>query len=107
MQRTRLDSLVSNLSLGFQNFFANPWRSVSLILISILFGFFMGLAINSTAGQAAWWDVPGSGLILIFTETVSRWVYFQKKRSLWVNVINVFKIGVIYSFLLQAFMLGS
>lgn len=107
MQRTRLDTLANNLGLAWQNFFANPWRSIALILISLLFGFFMGLALNSTAGQAAWWDVPGSAMVLIISETLSRWLYAQKKRSLWMNCVNVFKIGFVYSLLLQAFMLGS
>lgn len=107
MQRTRLDTLVNNQFLRFQVFFSNPWRTISLILISILLGFFLGVAIVSTAGQAAFWDVPTSGILLISTETISRWSYSQKKRPLWMIVLNVLKIGLTYSLFLQAFIIGS
>ncbi len=107
MQRTRLDTLINTQVVRLQTFFNNPWRSVSLIFISILLGFFLGVAIVSTAGQAAFWDVPTSASLLITTEIISRWSYSRKKRPLWMIVINVLKIGLTYSLFLQAFIIGS
>lgn len=107
MQRTRLDTLVNNLSLQFQSFFGNPWRSAALILLSLLFGFFIGVAIISTSGQAAFWDVPASAFLLVTGEAISRWVYGRVKRPLWMTLINVFRIGIAYSICLQAFIVGS
>ncbi|TVQ42654.1 MAG: DUF565 domain-containing protein [Gloeocapsa sp. DLM2.Bin57] len=107
MQRTRLDTLVNTQVLRLQTFFSNPWRTISLIFISILLGFFLGIAIVSTAGQAAFWDVPASAVLLIGTETISRWSYSRKKRPLWMIIVNVLKIGLTYSLFLQAFIIGS
>jgi hypothetical protein len=107
MQRTRLNTLVDGTGTRIERFFDNPWRRFSLILIGLLFGFFAGAGISTTAGQAAEWDIVGAGLILFFTELVSRFVYAQNRRSLFVDILNFFKIGVIYSLFLEAFKLGS
>lgn len=107
MQRTRLDTLVNTQVLRLQAFFGNPWRAISLIFISVLLGFFLGIAIVSTAGQAAFWDVTSSGVLLITTDMISRWSYSRKKRPLWMIILNVLKIGLTYSLFLQAFIIGS
>jgi hypothetical protein len=115
MQRTRIDTLVTRTGTSIEKFFSNPWRRISLIVISLLFGFFAGAGISTTAGQAAQWDIVAAGLLVWFTELVSRLVYRrrdlsileEKKRSLFSETLNFFKIGVIYSLFLEAFKLGS
>lgn len=112
MQRTRLNTLLERTGTETTQFFRNPWRRISLILLGILFGFFIGAAVSTTAGQDAQWDVVGAALLLLFTELTSRFVYRQRvslenPRSLWVEVLNCFKLGVIYSLFLEAFKLGS
>lgn len=107
MQRTRLDTLVSEVGVRFGNFFGNPWRTISVVLISLFFGFFIGVAIITTSGQAAFWDVPASLALLVTGEALSRWIYGQQRRTLWMNIINIFRIGVSYSVCLQAFIVGS
>ncbi|BAU65949.1 hypothetical protein YCF20 [Stanieria sp. NIES-3757] len=116
MQRTRLNSLVDVAGARIELLFTNPWRRIALSVISILFGFFMGSAIATTAGQDASWDVVGAALILIFTELLSNFVYSRPSRNrtetnlrrpLLIDVVNLFKIGLIYSLFLEAFKLGS
>ena len=114
MQRTRLNTLVISAGEQLELLFINPWRRIALSLISILMGFFMGSAIVTTAGQDAVWDVPAAAILFGFIELTSRFVYryrhktIDKVRSpLWLNVLNLFKIGVTYSLFLEAFKLGS
>ena len=111
MQQTRLNSLFNSTGNRLTQFFGNPWRRISLILISLLFGLFIGEAVATTAGQTALWDVVASALIVFWVEWMSRIAYRrqnkQNKKSLWINVLNVFKIGVTYSLFLEAFKLGS
>ena len=116
MQRTRLNTLIEQTGARLDEFFGNPWRRVSLILISLFFGIFIGEAVSTTVGQEAEWDVIAAGLVVLFTEGVSRLVYGRNRRdqleradrnSLFVDVLNVFKIGVAYSLYLEAFKLGS
>jgi hypothetical protein len=42
MQRTRLNTLVERTGTELTQFFSNPWRRISLILLGLLFGFFIG-----------------------------------------------------------------
>ena len=117
MQRTRLNSLVDITGDRLDLLFSNPWRRISLNLISILTGFFMGSALVTTAGQDAVWDIPAAAVVFTFTELTSRFVYGRRsrqpagsppqRRSLYVDVLNLFKVGLIYSLFLEAFKLGS
>lgn len=117
MQRTRLNSLVDITGDRLELLFSNPWRRISLNLISILTGFFMGSALVTTAGQDAVWDIPAAAVVFTFTELTSRFVYGRRsrplagsppqRRSLYIDVLNLFKVGLIYSLFLEAFKLGS
>jgi hypothetical protein len=118
MQNTRLNNLVNVLLAKLGQWLTNPWRRLSLILISFLFGVFLGSAIPTSVGQAAEWDIVGAGILLLFTEAVSRFVYGSNqralqsqetapRRSLLVEVINYLKIGLTYSLFLEAFKIGS
>jgi len=116
MQRTRFNTIVRSTTDRLGELFANPWRRNALLLISLLFGIFMGSAVVTTAGQAARQDVPASAILLLFTEIVSIIVYSRWGRSLskdntqvslWLGVLNIFKIGLAYSLYLEAFKLGS
>ncbi len=110
MQNTRLNSLfdltVRNLALWF----LNPWRRISLLIISFLFGVFMGTVAATTAGQRAVLDVVVAAFLVFLTEVSSRIVYRRPprlKRKLWVESLNLFKVGFIYSLFIEAFKLGS
>lgn len=108
MQQTRLNTLLNTAGSRLTEFFGNPWRRISLILISLLFGMFMGQAIPTTTGQNALWDVEIAALILFAVETASRFAYQrQAQKSFWINVLNVFKMGLTYGLFLEAFKLGS
>ena len=107
MQRTRLNALVSTQSLRFQTFFDNPWRTVSLVILSLLLGSFIGIATISLADRSSYGDLLASIVLLIVLETTHRWFYGQKQRPLWIICLNFFKIGFTHSFLLQALIVGS
>lgn len=115
MQRTRLNTLVDTTGAKIEQFFSNPWRRISLIALGLLLGFFAGSAISTTAGQAAEWDIMGAAFVVFFTELISVIVYRRDrrlqsreyKRPLFLDILNFFKLGMIYSLFLEAFKLGS
>ena len=118
MQNTRLNNLVDVILRQLGQWFSNPWRRVSVVLISLLLGVFLGTAIPTTSGQTAEWDVIGAGVLVLFTEVVSRFVYGRNRRqavaaeaasrrSLFAEVLNSLKIGLTYSMFVEAFKLGS
>jgi hypothetical protein len=108
MQQTRLNSLLTQTGNRLTEFFNNPWRRISLILISLLLGMFIGQAIATTAGQTALWDVVVAGLLVFWVEWMSRIAYRRReKKSFWLDVANLFKVGITYSLFLEAFKIGS
>lgn len=109
MQNTRLNSLVAAVTGQLRALFLNPWRRLSLLVISLLFGFFLGTAVATTSGQSADWDVVGAGILVALTEVVAR-IYYRRNpsgRSLWLEALKALKIGLTYSLFLEAFKLGS
>lgn len=110
MQNTRLNGLVGSATEQIGQLFQNPWRRVSLLLISLLFGFYLGSAISTTAGQRAQLDIVAATILVVLTEVISRVVYSSSdrvRRSLPVELINTLKIGMTYSLFIDAFKLGS
>lgn len=110
MQNTRLNNLLDAIASQLGQWFFNPWRRFSVLVISLLFGFFLGNAVSTTSGQMAEWDIVVAGFLVLLTEIGNRIFYGrskQERRSLWVESLNILKIGLIYSLFLEAFKLGS
>lgn len=110
MQNTRLNKLFDAVARNTAQWFINPWRRLSLLIISWLFGFFVGSAISTTAGQEGKLDIVIAAVLVIITEVASRIFYsrsFTVKQALWVETLNYFKVGFVYSLYLEAFKLGS
>lgn len=110
MQNTRLSTIVNTTAAQLNQTFQNPWRRISLLLISWLLGFFLGSAISTTAGQQAELDIVAAAVIVLVIEVISWLAYGRSeryRRSLIADVLNSLKIGVMYSLFLEAFKLGS
>ena len=112
MQNTRLTQLINQGNQQLEAWLSNSWRQLSLLLISLLFGYFFGGTITAIAGQAARWDTTVALILLIFTELINRWVYRNPlnpdhKQLLTIAMTNNLKMGVMYSLFLEALKLGS
>jgi uncharacterized membrane protein (UPF0136 family) len=109
MQNTRINRFIDVLGEQFARWASNPWRRISLLVISLLFGNFLGTAISTIAGQAANWDIIVAGVLVLFTELVNRLVYSRRlvPGTLWLEMLNALKIGVTYNLFVEAFKLGS
>ncbi|BDA39653.1 DUF565 domain-containing protein [Candidatus Atelocyanobacterium thalassae] len=110
MQKTRLNTLYEIICNNLSQTFSNPWRNLFLNLTSILAGFFIGQAIATIAGQESYWEITVGIILLIFTEVSSKVVYSKKKtkkKILWLETFNFFKMGIIYSLYIEALKLGS
>jgi hypothetical protein len=119
MQRTRLSTLFDRASTQFNRWLFNPWRRISILVISLLLGNFFGVAIAAIAGQAAQQDVTIAIILVIFSELTSRLIYGRNWRRrdqpadepitvpLFYESLNGFKIGTMYALVLEAFKLGS
>jgi hypothetical protein len=110
MQDTRLNRLV-DLTVGQLNrWLRNPWRRLSVQIISLLLGFFLGTSISTIAGQRAELDVYVAAILVALAELTSRITYSRRLnigRSLPIDLLNTLKIGLTYSLFVEAFKLGS
>lgn len=110
MQRTRLSTLVDQAGQRFSQWAFNPWRRLSLAVICLLFGNFFATAISATAGQTAGIDIFISAILVIMVELVS-WLYhrsrFHNRRTVLPEMLNSFKLGLVYGLFVEAFKLGS
>lgn len=110
MQNTRLNNLFDAISRNLGQWFINPWRRMSLLIMSFLVGIFMGTVVATTAGQQESIDIVIAAIIAVITEIGSKIFYSlkpQQKQILWIESLNYFKVGFIYSMYIEAFKLGS
>ncbi|MGB3534535.1 MAG: DUF565 domain-containing protein [Microcoleaceae cyanobacterium] len=111
MQNTRLNRLFDIFLARLGQWLQNPWRRISVLVISLLFGTFLGIAISTIAGQEASWDISVAFILLLLTELVSVLAYRQRpsktQKSIWIECLNALKMGLSYSLFLLAFLLGS
>jgi len=116
MQDTRLTRLLNGTLGQFDQWLLNPWRRISLVVMSLLLGNFLAGAVATTAGATSEWDVLAAMVIVAVTEAISWFVYWRRRSQL-VNgrprpsivseMLNAMKIGLTYGLFLEAFKLGS
>ncbi len=110
MQNTRLNRLVNVVNAQLGRWLLNPWRRISLLIISLLFGFSLALAISTIAGQRASLDLTAALMVSILVECVN-WLAYNRpnrwRQSFWIESLNAIKMGLSYGLFLLAFMLGS
>jgi hypothetical protein len=104
MQNTRLSTIV-NVSVGrLARWSQNPWRRTSLILISLLFGFFLASVISTASGAKSEQDIVAAAVVLFIVELTNRYVYSAKRvnltdgslapRLLTTEILNSIKLGI-------------
>lgn len=111
MQNTRLNRFTDAIAEQTLQWFRNPWRRISVLVISLLFGFFLGIAIATIVGQVGNWDVTVAFIVLLVSEWIS-WLAYRKVpktkiSAVWLDILNIMKIGVNYGLFLLAFIVGS
>ena len=121
MQNTRLNTLINRVGNQFTQWYENPWRRLSLIIISLLFGNFLASAIATTTGQRTDLDVFISSILLASVESISWLTYGTRfgqrqtveskiiigQRPFWIAILNSLKLGLVYGLFVEAFKLGS
>jgi hypothetical protein len=109
MQNTRLNQIFDATTGQVRRWLRNPWRRISLLIIALLLGFFAGTAVSTISGQEARLDVTIGAILLLITEAVTRLAYSKRSiaKTLWVSLLNAFRLGFIYSMYVEALKLAS
>ena len=108
MQNTRFSNINNNLSKIFFGFLESNWRSKSINLSSILFGYFLFANFITkfiSEGKNELLMVP---VIIILFEFIIRMKPLRKSNMylLWMFLDKI-RIGAVYALILEAFKLGS
>jgi Protein of unknown function (DUF565) len=116
MQNTRLNILVDGWLGQFGRWLRNPWRRISLLLISLLGGNFLATTLSTVAGQKADLDVVVAALLVVLAEGIS-WLMYRSQLSrqrklagenpIFLELLNGVKLGLTYGLFVEAFKLGS
>ncbi|GAB4150127.1 MAG: DUF565 domain-containing protein [Cyanobacteria bacterium J069] len=116
MQDTRLTRLLNGTLGQFDQWLLNPWRRISLVVMSLLLGNFLAGAVATTAGATSEWDILAAVVMVAVTEAISRFVYWRgrfqtvngrPRPSILSDMLNAIKLGLTYGLFLEAFKLGS
>jgi Protein of unknown function (DUF565) len=123
MQRTRLNLLFDENLDRFSRFFQNPWRKIALVIIAVLFGNLLATVFPPSIGQTPTWDPIVAAAITLLTEGMSFFYYRlgthqqpqaeltttkSVPRSKFIfDLLNAFKIGLIYGLIVSAINVGS
>lgn len=119
MQNTRLNSTIAITAGKLGGWLRNPWRRLSVVIIGLLFGNFLGTAVATTAGQRAELDIFVAAILVALIELINRVVYRARPAApqarlpgstiapLFIEILNALKIGLTYSLFVEAFKLGS
>lgn len=108
MIKTKLSTSLSYLLQHLSNKLYYSLSELTTGLISLLLGFFISTGLSTIPGQTGDWGIIAASLIVATTELASKIIYSnQNKLTTRINLINNFKIGIIYGLFVDAFKLGS
>ncbi len=107
--KTSFSNFVDYLYSTFSRIIVGSWKKRSLGLISLLIGFYVSSTFNSYMLQVISQRIIVVILLILFIEFLVRVrnYMFNGKLDLYLNVIDNFRIGIIYAIVLEAFKLGS
>ena len=109
MQKTKFRKFVESLIKIINPIIADSWSKRSILLLSLLFGFYFTNSVLSYLLDKSINTILLAIAILIIMELFIRLSLLSKltKLSLFINSINNFRVGSTYALILEAFKLGS
>ena len=109
MQKTKFRKFVESLIKIINPIIADSWSKRSILLLSLLFGFYFTNSVLSYLLDKSINTILLAIAILLIMELFIRSSLLSKltKLSLFINSINNFRVGSTYALILEAFKLGS
>ena len=108
LQSTRLQTNIGEANGRLEGWALNPWRRLSLIVITLLLGFLIGSAITSVAGVLGQMDPVAALLVVIVCELTVRFRHNRSRTGstpLVLQLLDMLRIGFLYGLFLEAFKL--
>ena len=108
LQRTRLQQSLGGAWPRLEQWAANPWRRLSLLLIVLLSTFFIGNAVSTIIGARAFLDPPAALISVALIELAIRARRPLLRRAgdrLGLQLLDMTRVGFCYGLLLEGFKL--
>ena len=106
MQKTKFREFIDSLIFIINPFISDTWSKRSLLLLSLLFGFYFTNSFLSFLLDKSVNTIFLAIIILLIMELVIR-SYLIPKLTIPVMMINNIRIGSTYALILEAYKLGS
>ena len=109
MQKTKYQKILESILIIIKSFFSDTWSKRSILLLSLLFGFYFTNSLISFLLDKSVNTIFLAIIILLFMELTIRSSLISNlnRLSLIILSINNFRIGSTYALILEAFKLGS
>lgn len=107
-QKTRFQERIAQARSTLENWAANPWRRLSLLLIVLLISFSIGGAVGSITGALSKLDPVGALICVAAIEMAIRARGPLIRRggdALVLQLLDMARIGLLYGLLLDGFKL--
>ncbi len=106
MQKTKFREFIDSLIFIINPIISDSWSKRSLLLLSLLFGFYFTNSFLSFLLDKSVNTIFLAIIILLIMELVIR-SYLIPKLTIHVMIINNIRIGSTYALILEAYKLGS
>ena len=106
MQKTKFRKFIDSLIFIINPIISDKWSKRSLLLLSLLFGFYFTNSLLSFLLDKSVNTIFLAIIILLIMELVIR-SYLIPKLTIPVMIINNIRIGSTYALILEAYKLGS
>ena len=106
MQKTKFREFIDSLIFIINPIISDSWSKRSLLLLSLLFGFYFTNSLLSFLLDKSVNTIFLAVIILLIMELAIR-SYLISKMSIHVMIINNIRIGSTYALILEAYKLGS
>ena len=106
MQKTKFREFIDSLIFIINPIISDTWSKRSLLLLSLLFGFYFTNSLLSFLLDKSVNTIFLAIIILLIMELVIR-SYLISKLTIPVMIINNIRIGSTYALILEAYKLGS
>ena len=106
MQKTKFREFIDSLIFIINPIISDSWSKRSLLLLSLLFGFYFTNSLISFLLDKSVNTIFLAIIILLIMELVIR-SYLIPKLTIPVMIINNIRIGSTYALILEAYKLGS
>ena len=106
MQKTKLREFIDSLIFIINPIISDSWSKRSLLLLSLLFGFYFTNSFLSFLLDKSVNTIFLAIIILLIMELVIR-SYLIPKLTIPVMILNNIRIGSTYALILEAYKLGS